>query len=61
MLSGWYPLTTASNMKANMVADGLYHLVCLVFVLIGIALLVRAAPESPLRRGRCAFGWMLAG
>ncbi|MET0235666.1 MAG: DUF2243 domain-containing protein [Kibdelosporangium sp.] len=61
MLSGWYPLTTAANMKANMVADGLFHALCLIFVLAGTALLVQAAPGSPPRRQRRAFGWMLAG
>ncbi|RSM85771.1 DUF2243 domain-containing protein [Kibdelosporangium aridum] len=57
MLSGWYP----ADMQANMVADGLFHLLCLMFVVTGIALLVRAAPQAPPDRGRRAFGWMLAG
>src|SRR4051812_49080836 len=61
MLSGWYPLTNAANMKANMVADGLFHLLCLVMVVVGVALLVRAMPQAPPNRGRRAFGWMLAG
>ncbi|MFC0107643.1 DUF2243 domain-containing protein [Kibdelosporangium aridum] len=57
MLSGWYP----ADMQANMVADGLFHLLCLIFVMTGIALLVHAAPQAPADRGRRAFGWMLAG
>jgi uncharacterized membrane protein len=61
MLSGWYPLTNAANMKANMVADGLFHLLCLVLVLVGVALLVRTMPQAPPNRGRRVFGWMLAG
>jgi len=57
MLSGWYP----QDMQANMLADGLFHLLCLILVIAGVALLVRAAPQAPPDRGRRAFGWMLAG
>jgi uncharacterized membrane protein len=48
-------------MKANMTADGLFHLLCLVLVLVGVVLLVRAMPQAPPDRGRRAFGWVLAG
>ncbi len=61
MLSGWYPLTSDHNMKLNMLGDGLFHLVSLIMVLAGIALLVRAAPTAPDRRGSRLTGWMLAG
>ncbi|MQA97048.1 MAG: DUF2243 domain-containing protein [Streptosporangiales bacterium] len=53
MLSGWYPLQTHLNMRA----DGVFHLACLVLVMAGIALLARAAPAP----GRALTGWMLAG
>ncbi|MEV4316335.1 DUF2243 domain-containing protein [Actinocrispum sp. NPDC049592] len=61
MLSSWYPLTDPASLKVNMVADGLFHLLCLVLVLVGVVLLVRAVPAAPRRRGRRAFGWILAG
>jgi uncharacterized membrane protein len=61
MLSGWYPPAVGRHVRLNMLADGLFHLLCLVMVLVGIALLVRAAPVAPARRGRRITGWMLAG
>jgi uncharacterized membrane protein len=61
MLSGWYPPATGHHLRLNMLADGLFHLVCLVVVLTGIALLVYAAPTAPAHRGRRITGWMLAG
>ncbi|HEV2777811.1 MAG TPA: DUF2243 domain-containing protein [Actinophytocola sp.] len=57
MLSGRYPQDT----RANMVADGLFHLGCLVMVLVGIGLLAAARPAEPPGRGRRLTGWMLAG
>jgi uncharacterized membrane protein len=54
MLSGWYP---EENMRLMMVGDGLFHLLCLVFVLIGVALLNRRAPL----RERVLLGGILAG
>lgn len=57
MLSGWYP----ADMRANMLADGLFHLLCLIFVVTGVALLVRSLPPAMPGRGSRAFGWMLAG
>jgi uncharacterized membrane protein len=53
MLSGWYP----HDEHVNMIADGVFHLVCLVLVLAGVALLSRVGP-SP---GRVLAGWMIAG
>jgi uncharacterized membrane protein len=57
MLSGWYPQHT----RANMVADGLFHLGCLIVVLVGIGLLAAARPSDLPGWGRRLTGWMLAG
>jgi uncharacterized membrane protein len=54
MLSGWYP---AEDMRLMMLGDGLFHLLCLVFVLIGVALLNRRAPLPQ----RVLLGGILAG
>lgn len=53
MLSGWYP----GNEHVNMIGDGLFHLGCLVIVVIGVLLLSRARP-APLKE---VIGWMIAG
>ncbi|MDR8415176.1 DUF2243 domain-containing protein [Nonomuraea sp. 3-1Str] len=53
MLSGWYP----ADAHVNMLADGLFHLLCLVLVVAGVALLARAAPVG----GRELTGWVVAG
>ncbi|MET7466484.1 DUF2243 domain-containing protein [Nonomuraea sp. NPDC005501] len=53
MLSGWYP----ADARVNMLADGLFHLLCLVLVVAGVALLARAAPVA----GRELTGWVVAG
>jgi uncharacterized membrane protein len=58
MLSGWYPLTDEHSMRLNMVGDGLFHLLCLVVTVVGIALLNRSAGPRP---GRALAGWILAG
>ncbi|GAA3624448.1 putative membrane protein [Lentzea atacamensis] len=54
MLSGWYP---REDMRLMMVGDGLFHLLCLVFVLVGVALLNRRAPLPD----RVLLGGILAG
>jgi uncharacterized membrane protein len=54
VLSGWYP---AEDTRLMMVGDGLLHLLCLVFVLVGVALLNRRAPL----RERVLLGGILAG
>ncbi|MEV4644900.1 DUF2243 domain-containing protein [Saccharopolyspora sp. NPDC049357] len=59
MFSGWYP--SASATRINMVADGLFHLACLLAVLVGIGLLASSAVESSPGAGRRLVGWMLAG
>ncbi|MFD1148820.1 DUF2243 domain-containing protein [Saccharothrix hoggarensis] len=53
MLSGWYP----DDMALNMRGDGLFHLLCLVLVLVGVGLLNRAAPLP----SRVLWGGVLAG
>lgn len=59
LLSGWYP--AASAMRINMVADGLFHLACLLAVLVGIGLLASSPVESSPGAGHQLVGWMLAG
>jgi uncharacterized membrane protein len=54
MLSGWYP---REDMTLMMVGDGLFHLLCLVIVLVGVALLNRRAPLPE----RVLLGGILAG
>ncbi|HEX7309137.1 DUF2243 domain-containing protein [Lentzea sp.] len=54
MLSGWYPVTDTHLM---MLGDGLFHLLCLIIVLVGIALLNRRAPLPE----RVLLGGILAG
>lgn len=58
MLSGWYPPNNEHNMRLNMVGDGLFHLLCLVVTLVGIALLNRSGRPRP---GRRLTGWIVAG
>jgi uncharacterized membrane protein len=54
MLSGWYP---HEDTRLMMIGDGLFHLLCLVFVLVGVALLNRRAPLAE----RALLGGILAG
>ncbi|GGU18505.1 DUF2243 domain-containing protein [Lentzea flava] len=54
LLSGWYP---SEDMRLMMVGDGLFHLLCLVIVLVGVALLNRRAPLPE----RVLLGGILAG
>jgi uncharacterized membrane protein len=62
MLSGWYPDTAGAHMRINMVADGLFHLACLLLVTVGLVFLVRSARHlgGPAADRRLS-GWMLAG
>jgi uncharacterized membrane protein len=62
MLTQLYPNVSMANMELNMLADGLFHLVTLLFVVVGVLWLWGRA-----RRGgwvwswRSVVGWMLAG
>jgi uncharacterized membrane protein len=53
MLSGWYP----DDLHLNMRGDGLFHLLCLLFVLTGVAMLNRAGTVPR----RVLWGGVLAG
>jgi uncharacterized membrane protein len=59
MLSGWYPVNT--HLRTNMIGDALFHLFCLIVVLVGIGLLAAARPAAPPARGRRLTGWIIAG
>ncbi|MGZ3146100.1 DUF2243 domain-containing protein [Lentzea chajnantorensis] len=55
VLSGWYP---EEDMRLMMVGDGLFHLLCLVLVLVGTALLNRRAPlPDRVLLGGVLVGW----
>ena len=53
MLSGWYP----DDPHRNMIGDGLFHLLCLLLVLPGVALLNRAGAVP----ARVLWGGVLTG
>ena len=55
MLSGWYPVTDVHLM---MVGDGLFHLLCLLLVLAGVAMLNRRPPmPDAVLAGGILTGW----
>lgn len=54
MLSGWYP----DDPHVNMIGDGLFHLLCLVLVVVGVVLLNRSGGARP---GRVLWGGVVAG
>ncbi|SDO70384.1 DUF2243 domain-containing protein [Lentzea jiangxiensis] len=55
VLSGWYPL---DDIHPMMVGDGLFHLLCLLLVLWGVALLNRRQPlPNPVLAGGILTGW----
>ncbi|WP_410579336.1 DUF2243 domain-containing protein [Amycolatopsis sp. lyj-108] len=58
MLSSWYPPDTPEDLHLNMVGDGLFHLLCLIFVVLGVVLLNRGnrLPGPVLWAGALA-GW----
>ncbi|WNV87516.1 DUF2243 domain-containing protein [Umezawaea sp. Da 62-37] len=57
MLSGWYPPDNPENLHLNMIGDGLFHLFCLVLVLVGVVLLNRVAPLP----ARALWGGLVGG
>lgn len=55
LLSGWYP---REDVRLMMIGDGLFHLLCLVFVLVGVTLLNRRAPlPDRVLLGGILVGW----
>ncbi|MFD5825963.1 DUF2243 domain-containing protein [Lentzea sp. NPDC060358] len=55
MLSGWYPV---GDVHLMMVGDGLFHLLCLLLVLLGVGLLNRRPPlPNPVLAGGILTGW----
>lgn len=55
MLSGWYPL---DDVHLMMLGDGLFHLLCLLLVLVGIAMLNRRPPlPNAVLAGGILAGW----
>ncbi|WP_329792463.1 DUF2243 domain-containing protein [Lentzea sp. DG1S-22] len=55
VLSGWYPL---DDVHLVMVGDGLFHLLCLLLVLWGTALLNQRQPlPNPVLAGGIVTGW----
>ncbi|MEV6717591.1 DUF2243 domain-containing protein [Lentzea sp. NPDC051208] len=57
MLSGWYPV---DDVHLMMLGDGLFHLFCLLLVLVGIAMLNRRPPlPNALLGGGILAGWGL--
>ncbi|WP_340688083.1 DUF2243 domain-containing protein [Amycolatopsis coloradensis] len=58
LLSSWYPPVTPANLQLNMVGDGFFHLLCLIFVVLGVVLLNRGDRLAPRRLwGGLAVGW----
>ncbi|ANN18802.1 hypothetical protein SD37_26390 [Amycolatopsis orientalis] len=58
MLSSWYPPVTPEDLHLNMVGDGLFHLLCLIFVVTGVVLLNRGERlASRMLWGGMAAGW----
>lgn len=62
MLTQLYPNVSMANMELNMRADGLFHLVTLVFVVAGVLWLWgRAGRGGWAWSWRSVVGWMLVG
>ncbi|RSM56162.1 DUF2243 domain-containing protein [Amycolatopsis sp. WAC 01376] len=58
MLSSWYPPDTPEDLHLNMVGDGLFHLLCLIFVVLGVVLLNRGNRlPGPVLWGGALAGW----
>lgn len=62
MLSARVPLDSMANMRTNMTADGLFHAVIWLAVLVGVALLFAAGKRTDVHwSGRALAGGMIAG
>ncbi|WET76345.1 DUF2243 domain-containing protein [Amycolatopsis sp. QT-25] len=58
LLSSWYPPDTPEDLHLNMVGDGLFHLLCLIFVVVGVVLLNRGNRlPAPVLSGGALVGW----
>lgn len=59
MLSGWVPDDTPDGLRVNMIGDGLFHLTCLLIVIVGSYLLHRSRPAGSSRQftGLLVAGW----
>jgi uncharacterized membrane protein len=61
MLSGWISTETGHGARTNMIGDGLFHLACLLVVLVGLYLL-RSSQKLPTAvpfTGLMLIGWGL--
>lgn len=58
MLSGWVTIGTEQGMRTNMIGDGIFHLLCLAVVVIGL-FLVRSNGQAA--NGTQFIGALLAG
>jgi len=62
LTSSGYPPTTVDNLKVNMLADGVFHVVTSVFVLVGLIWLWRQAYRPDRRwEAKAFFGGLLLG
>ena len=61
MLSGWVTTGTEQGMRTNMIGDGIFHLVCLTVVVIGLFLVRRNGQVATDRQfvGALLAGWGL--
>ena len=55
-----YPVDTVDGLRMNTLADGAFHVVTWLAVLVGVALLHSRAAVSP-HRSRALWGWILVG
>jgi uncharacterized membrane protein len=58
---GSYPATTIAGLKANTLADGLFHLATWIATAAGAWLLYRSSRRTPMPAGRYLIGLALAG
>ena len=59
--TGEHPATTVAGLEANTLADGLFHLVTLVVVVVAVSMLWRRARGGATATWRTVLGLVLAG